>query len=254
MNIIFSSCGNDSVALIQWAIENKLPNLVVAYSDTKWAADFWLERVKRVKEFVEANNGIFHIIDSEGFEELAKRKKGFPANGMAFCSYELKIAPAMAWLDEVDPNKEATCYTGVMRLESEKRKNWPEVVEESPNHGGRRLVSPMADFKIYQRDDLLKRAGFEILPHRSAECWPCVNANIKDIQLLREPDIKRIEVLESDLGIGKRSGKPKYMFRSAKCGGAQGIREVKAWADHGGGHYSPDQEDLFGCDSGFCGT
>jgi hypothetical protein len=35
--------------------------------------------------------------------------------------------------------------------------------------------------------------------------------------------------------------------------GCQGIDQVKAWADQGGGHYSPDQDDLFGCDNGFCG-
>jgi hypothetical protein len=63
-----------------------------------------------------------------------------------------------------------------------------------------------------------------------------------------------IETLEDEMGVGVRSGKPKYFFRAKKHGGAEGIRQVKARADHGGGEYSPDQEDLFGCDSGFCGS
>ena len=254
MNIIFTSCGNDSVALGQLAIEQGLDDLVFAYSNTKWGNEYWEQRVTSVKEYFEGHGAKFVVIDSEGFESLAKRKKGFPANGMAFCSYELKIKPAMEWLEEVDPEKKAVCYTGVMRIESEARKNWPEVVDESPNHGGRKLVSPLATLTEYDRNQLLHRAGFEVLPHRSMECSPCVNATIKDLQQLSEADLIKVELLEDDLGVGERSGKPKYMFRPHRMGGAAGIRQVKERADHGGGDYSPDQEDMFGCESGFCGN
>ncbi len=253
MNIIFSSCGNDSVALIQWAISSKLPSLVVAYSETHWGSSEWPKRVARVREFVEANGGQFFTIQSEGFVNLAKRKKAIPTNGMAFCSYELKIKPAMEWLESIDPDKNAVCYTGVMRIESEARKDWPEVIEESPNHGNRRLVSPMAAFTVDQRDEMLSLAGFDVLPHRSRECSPCVNANLIDIQQLPQADIIKVRQLEDDMGVGVRSGKPKLFFRSCKHGGAEGIEQVKERADHGGGEYSPDEEDMFGCDSGFCG-
>ena len=254
MNIIFSSCGNDSVALIQWAIENKLPDLVVGYSDTKWASKDWAKRVKRVKWFVESHGGEFHTIDSEGFKSLVKRKKAFPANGMAFCSYELKIKPAMGWLERIDTKKKAICYTGVMRIESEARKNWPETIMESPNHGGRTLKSPLACMTEIQRNELLERAGFEILPHRSKECSPCVNATIKDIQQIDKHDLIKVVNLEIEMGVGERSGKPKFMFRPHRMQGAKGFEQVKDWADHGGGKYDPNQDDLFGCDSGFCGV
>jgi len=254
MNIIFSSCGNDSVALIQWAIENDLRDIIVAYSDTKWNSSEWGERVSSVKLFVESNGGEFVTIDSEGFENLVKRKKAFPANGMAFCSYELKIKPAMEWLEEIDPSKKATCHTGVMRIESKERANWPEVLEESPNHGGRKLVSPLACMTVNQRDALLARAGFEVLPHRSMECSPCINANIKDLQDMNDEDVVKVIDLEKKMGIGERSGKPKYMFRSNRMGGACGMAAVKKRADQGGGKFSELQEDLFGCNSGFCGN
>ena len=253
MNIIFSSCGNDSVALIQWAFENELEDINVAYSDTKWAADWWYDRVEQVKKWVELNGGRFHVIDSEGFEGLVRRKKAFPTNGMAFCSYELKIKPAMDWLEEVDQHKKAVCYTGVMRIESERRKDWPEVIEESQNHGGRKLVSPLAQLTEQDRNDLLGRAGFEVLEHRSAECYPCVNANRADIQAVDYERVKYIGQLEKDLGVGIRSGNPRYMFRAKKHGGAEGFEQVYERACSGAKHYHPDQEDLFGCDSGFCG-
>ena len=253
MNIIFSSCGNDSVALIQWAIYSGLDNLHVAYSNTQWGSKEWPHRVASVKKWVESEGAAFHEISSEGMPALAKRKKAFPANGMGFCTYELKIKPAMEWLDRVDPEKKAVCYTGIMRLESERRKNTPELIESSPNHGGRDLRCPMAKFTLEKRDELIKAAGFEILPHRSKECSPCINATLTDIQSLDERDIVKVVNLEIEMGVGERSGKPKYMFRPHRMGGACGMREVKERADHGGGSYSPLQEDMFGCDSGFCG-
>ena len=253
MNIIFSSCGNDSLALIQWAIEQKLPNLVVAYSNTKWSTKDWPERVERVRQHVKDNGGVFAVLDSIGFAELARRKKGFPANGMAWCSYNLKIGPAMKWLDLINPGKTATCYTGVMRLESASRKNWPEVLDESPNHGNRKLVSPMATWTLEQRNEYIFRAGFEILPTRSKECEPCVNINLQEIRDMDRGDVVKVIDLEKELGVGERSGKPKYMFRPHRMGGAEGFEQVKERADRGGGKYSPLQDDLFGCDSGFCG-
>jgi 3'-phosphoadenosine 5'-phosphosulfate sulfotransferase (PAPS reductase)/FAD synthetase len=251
-NIVFSSCGNDSVAVIQWAIENELENLVVAYSDTKWASPEWPERVERVRRWVEDSGGAMVVIGSEGFANLARRKKAFPANGMGFCSYELKIKPAMQWLDAFDPEKKAACYTGVMRIESERRKNWPVVILESENHGGRKLVSPLADKTLDERNALLERAGFDVLPYRSRECSPCINATIRDIQETSKQDLIKVVQLEDELGVGERSGKEKFMFRPHRMAGARGFKQVKEWADQGGGKYSPDQEDLFGCDSGFC--
>lgn len=253
-NIVFSSCGNDSVATIQWAIENGLPGLIVAYSDTRWASESWAERVNKVRDYVIRHGGRFETIESEGFAALAKRKKAFPANGMAFCSYELKIKPAMVWLDEIDPEKKAVCYTGVMRIESEARKTWPEVLEQSPNHGGRKLVSPLACMTEIQRNELLSRAGFDVLQHRSKECSPCVNATIKDIQQLSRADLIKVANLETEMGVGERSGKQKFMFRPHRMGGAMGIMEVKERSDRGGGAYSSLVEDMFGCDSGFCGS
>lgn len=253
MNIIFTSCGNDSIALYQWAIESGLDDLHAAYSNTQWSSKEWPERVERVKQYVELTGGTFHEIPSEGMRALAKRKKAWPANGMGFCSYELKIKPAMDWMDKFDPDKKAICYTGIMRIESESRKNYPEITKESPNHGERTLICPLAKFSLKQRNALLSRAGFEILKGRSKECSPCINVTLREIQELPERDVIKVITHEEEMGIGERSGKPKYMFRPHRMGGACGMREVKERADHGGGKYSPLQDDMFGCDSGFCG-
>lgn len=248
--VIFSSCGNDSVALIQWAIENNKLDKVI-YSYTGWEAPFWRERVEKVKAWVKDNGGEFFIIGSEGLPALVTRKKGFPMNGAAFCSYELKIKPAGYWLEANDLKKELTCMTGVRRCESPKRSDWPEWIEESENHGGRSLHSPLVRHDDAMRNELVIKAGFDVLPHRSAECWPCVQANKGDIAMLDLDSIERLDNLEKSLGLGKRSGNPKYMFRAANKNGASGIREVYKWATEE--RYIKGQESLSFCDSGFCG-
>ena len=253
MNIVFTSCGNDSVALAKWCFDNGKTDLHFAHSDTKWGSQSWPERVAMFKYWVELNGATFHLLGSEGFELLAKRKKAFPTNGMAFCSYELKIKPAKDWLEIIDAKKEATCYTGVRRCESVNRANWPEWIEESDNHGGRSLHSPLVRHTDEMRNELIERTPFPILETRSQECWPCVNSNKSDLRLIKTFDIEKVEKLEAEIDALKKNDGERFMFRSAKCGGAQGIRQVFDWAHTSTGGYNHDQLPMFGCESGFCG-
>lgn len=240
--VIFASGGNDSCALVQYMFENGKGNVAVAYSNTGWASPEWPERMRYFKAFVLGLGYTFHEIPSEGMETLIRRKKGWPANRPKFCTYELKIAPAKAWLDTIDPDAEAVCVVGVRREESAARANWPLWVHESGNHGGRDLWSPLIDYTEKERNQLLKRAGWEPLPHRSKECSPCVNANRTDFRHLSEADIAKVEQNERETG--------RNMFRPHRFKGAVGIREVMKWAWSDRGKYQPA---CSGCDSGMRG-
>ena len=263
MNIIFGSGGNDSVALVQWAIEKGLQDLHVAYSNTGWAADFWAERLDKFRALVESNGGTYHEIPSEGMVELVKRKKMWPQNGKAFCSFELKIKPAMEWLETIDPAGEAACLVGVRREESAKRAQWPEWIEESENHGGRSLHSPLVRHTEIMRNELIERAGFEVLPHRSMECYPCIpNAGKPDIAMLDKDRISALEIYENEMG-ETATGNKRYIFSTGglikkdgaiskkKKKGAKGIREVWQWSQTS--NFVAGQADIF-CDSGWCGS
>ncbi len=142
---------------------------------------------------------------------------------------------------------------GIRREESSRRSQWPEWVDESDKHGGRELWSPLVRMTKLERDEIIDRAGIPVLPYRSRECFPCVNSSKMDLRALKQADVDKVASLEAEMGVGKRSGKPKYMFRAAKCGGAEGLVEVIKWASHT--KYIEGQDDLFGggCDSGFCG-
>lgn len=253
-DVIFASMGNDSIALIQWCINKGLTDVTVAYSNTGWAAPFWQERVERAAEYVMQNGYDFVEIQSEGMEALVRRKKGFPAGGrMAqFCTTYLKIEPALDWLESIDPDKNVSCITGVRREESRERSTAPEHIIYSERHGGRELWQPLVRVLEPERNALIEQAGFEVLPHRSAECFPCINANIDDLRALDESSIKRLEKLELDMGFTKNN-KPRVMFRPARHKGAVGIRQVVKWAKVM--RIDRDQIDFVeqSCTSGWCG-
>lgn len=253
--VIFSSFGNDSIALIQWAVEKGLTSVVVAYSNTGWAAKFWPDRVARACDWVRKLGFGFEQLPSQGMVDLARSRKGWPRNGLQFCTTELKIVPAQKWLDSVDPEKESICLVGVRRAESRVRSSWPQWIEESGNHGGRSLWSPLYAHSATERDELLDRAGWDVLPHSSMECSPCVNANRNDIRMLTEDRIALIEKLEEEMGYTSK-GKKRTFFRPYRHMGAIGIREVVKWAHSKRGKYKPPVQlgDGVGCDSGMCAS
>ncbi len=269
--VIFSSYGNDSVALIQWAHEQFLTDVVVVYSDTGWAAPEWRDRVERMEAWVHTLGFWTSRTTSIGFRELARFKKGFPTQRYQWCSFILKIEPAQRWLAENDPERTAICLVGVRHEESNDRKDFPLFLAKSENHGGRVMLAPLASMWEQQRDELLKRAGVEPLPHRSMECSPCINSNKRDLKALSEASIREVEDLETamDREFGRtRNGNPRTLFRPHRHGGALGIREVVKWANSARGTYEPpvgqvlpppsildeDGPDEYACTPGWCGS
>ena len=246
----FTSYGNDSIALIQHLYETRQEaEVYTVYSNTGWASPEWADRVTQAEALVRSYGFIPVQIESEGFVPLAIRKKGFPRNGMQFCTQELKILPAQRWLDSADPDREGTCAVGVRREESRARALWPEWTEESDKHGGRPLWSPLVRVTTEQRDALIRRAGLEPLPHRSRECYPCINSNRTDLRALSEERVEYLAELEASMGLTSE-GKPRTIFRPGSHQGAVGIREIIRWAHSERGKYEAASS---GCDSGFCG-
>lgn len=242
MNIISSSYGNDSVALIQWAHEFNLPDVHVIYCDTGWAAPWWAIRVEKMETLAKEYGFQVHRAMSPGMPNLVRGRKGWPGNGMQFCTTELKILPFLATADELDPEYKAEVLIGKRRVESPARANTPERMV-SEIHGGRTVWHPLYLHSDEERNALLSRAGVEPLPHRSLECNPCVNANRQDLLRLSAGEVERVNDLEAEIG--------KPMFRPKRFG-AIGIHGVIAWAKDGRKRGSIEAEEaecssLFGC-------
>jgi len=248
MNVISVSYGNDSRAMIQWAHENGIDDVTVVYIDTGWAGESWRELARAGESWAQSLGfKTVTITPTVQFADLIRSKRGFPNQRFQWCSGLLKGIPFLNWLDDQDPGCDAAVFVGKRRDESRERAATP-CVTWSEYHGGRMLVHPIYDHTEADRNALLRRAGFDPLPHRSLECDPCVNANRADLRRLSAADIAKTVALEAEIG--------KTMFRAARHGGAKGIDQVVEWAKYSQGQFNPAQDDLFtaGCGSPFgCG-
>lgn len=133
---------------------------------------------------------------------------------------------------------------GKRRVESVARAETPEYVYQSEYHGERTLWHPLYLHTDEDRDALLGRAGFEVLPYRSEECTPCVNANRGDISRLGADDLAKVNRIEVFVG--------KPMFRPKRFHGL-GIYGVAMWAKFGKDHEADIPADegcgaAFGCE------
>ena len=221
-------------------------------------SSLWAERVEKGEAWVRSLGFTPYRTSSIGFRQLARDKKGFPTQKFQWCSFILKIEPGQRWLAENDPDCRAVCLVGVRRDESQDRADFPEWLIKSMNHGGRMMVAPFATFSEVERNALIYRAGWEVLPHRSRECR-CINSNRNDMKRFTEADWQAIAEIEQELG--------KTMFRPKRHMGAVGADEVRKWANSPRGKYqppepmpdaleledAPDEEDMFG-NSGKCDT
>lgn len=221
------SWGNDSVALIQWLVEAGHENVTCLYNDTGWSMpaygnhEAWLDRVARMEEWARSLGFRCDRTVSMGMEELVAWKQGWPRQGIQFCTEHLKIIPTQIWLAEHDPQGRALCMNGKRRAEGVARANTPEWIDVSVAHGNRMLRQPLFAHTDEMRDDLIRRAGHEVLPFKSREC-ACINSGAEEILRWPEETVARIERLEAASG--------RTMFRPARKMGATGIREILEWA------------------------
>lgn len=256
--VVKCSYGNDSIALLQWLHEynqkHPLGKVVVLYNDTRWAAKWWAGRVENAEKNLVLKYGFIpaHTTAIE-WSRLVKEHNTWPDKLRRFCTEQQKIIPTINWLSQHDPDGIAELCCGVRREESADRANWPEYVESDSTNEGRPQWSPLVHLKVAGRDELIRRAGWVPLPHRSRECR-CVLANSSDIKTWNEDDIAEIEALEAELGQRNREREfsNKFMFHPhRKKGNPQGIRAVVEWAKQ----VKPKQakrEPGGGCDSGYC--
>jgi 3'-phosphoadenosine 5'-phosphosulfate sulfotransferase (PAPS reductase)/FAD synthetase len=147
--VIKASYGNDSVALIQWAYEQGLTDVAILYNDTGWAQRDWNARVTKLEAWAKSLSFHPHRTTSEGLEALVRRKKGWPRQGIQFCTAELKMAPTEEWLDEHDPERAAVSLIGVRRCESANRSSFPE---HSVDRSGVKIWAPLVDHDDAARD------------------------------------------------------------------------------------------------------
>jgi hypothetical protein len=240
--ILSCSAGNDSIAMIQLLHEKGATNVDVLYIDTGWAARWWVNRIADAKALCLKYGFRWNVRSgSHSFPSLILARRGFPMPGKTWCSYELKGKVSLLFEDDIDPDGDAIVCIGKRRDESEVRKDTPEFVHEHEHHDGRSVYHPLAFVTKSERDILVLRSGMGVLPHRSQECAPCVNANRADLVALTDDEIDMVDALEQMVG--------QNMFRPYHHMGAVGIRQVIRWAHSPRGKYEPEH---ISCEHGVC--
>lgn len=278
--LVTCSCGNDSVALLQYMHMRHPGEFSAVYNDTGWAREDWPARVAEVSKWCFDRGVVFHITRSEGMEALVMRKKGWPmpASEMQWCTGELKERPTAKLLEVIDPDGDLIIVTGRRREESSNRASIPLLQPESSKHGGRDVWNPLALHTAADRDLLLDLAGFKPLPHSSMECYPCRCANKSDLAAMSYAESRVQQIKRMELSLGHTSkGKPRVMFRPYRVGGGVGIEQAIAWGKGVRGHKSTEipeeykyrgrtsgdspQDEAYEmldskaqCDGGFCGN
>lgn len=137
------------------------------------------------------------------------------------------------------------------KIDSANRKNTPEFIYNSPTHGGRFLWHPLCDYTIEDRNRLIIKAGFEILPHRSKECGICVNEKREGLRLADPDFVAKIDRIEDELGWNS-NGNYRSMFRPYRHMGATGIYQIIEWAKSDAGKFNIDDGTGYECDGGMC--
>lgn len=202
-HVVVSNFGNDSIALIQWCINNKIENLTVVYVDTGWSNASWPQRILEATKYLNNHNINLKILKSNiSFSESVLEKQEFPNQKFQWCAGLLKGLPIVSWLDEIDPFCEATILIAALKSSSRGYFSTEEFIEESEHFGDRRVWHPILDISSQTRDILIKESGLTFLTfNRSLECDPCVNCRVKDLVTLVEPaDIEKVAKLENQLG------------------------------------------------------
>jgi len=191
------SGGKDSTALLLWMVyESGISHtdLVASFCNTVNEANCTYEHIYKL------SRDVFPItwLESEGFYNLAKRKKRFPSTKARFCTQELKLKPTKIFLELLsDECDEIIACSGVRRGESPERAKLPEWGNPLESYFGLREYRPLIDWSI--RDVLAIHEKYNIplndLYGKGAKrvgCFPCIMSNKAEMRALSQYFPERI--------------------------------------------------------------
>ena len=182
-NVIISNAGNESIALIQWAIETAITPFAVICVDTQETAAAWSARINTLGEFLKKQQIPFYQPKAPGkLSELITQRQQWPTHKHLWCASLLKGATINALLDDIDPMCEATILQAKMRFNARRYRTLSTREESSEFFNGRALWFPLLDFTLEERNALMSRAGFEIESAHSLECAYCIHAQSNEQQ------------------------------------------------------------------------
>ncbi len=222
-HVLLGNYGNEHIALLQWAFERQLPDVISVSVDTHWAAVGWQRRVDHSQQWVESLGFTSKRLQARaGFADLVRQQQRFPSVKFQWCAGLLKGLALNDYLDQVDPTAQTLVLLAKRRARSRLASDLTEFTHGSEHHGGRTVWCPLFETRDDERDVLIRRAGFNVLPHRSLECDPCIHNTQADFRRLQVEDCAKTQALECNIN--------QAMFNPETHGNVQGINAVQQWS------------------------
>jgi len=198
---IYADTGWEAAELYQY-LETEMPRVLsrpIYCVRAEVSLDEWPERKAAAAEIESMLQ-----IDYSAFVRSCLRKLSFPARSGRgkWCTYDLKVAPAMAaiGLFEEEHNADFVRAVGIRRAESRRRAAAP--IWYSDERTGDRVWAPIADWSLDDVIALHNRHGIAPNPLylKGADrvgCWLCVQAKKEEIRLVADTDPARIDAVRA---------------------------------------------------------
>jgi 3'-phosphoadenosine 5'-phosphosulfate sulfotransferase (PAPS reductase)/FAD synthetase len=234
INHIGLSSGKDSTALWGWAINESgypLETIRGSFADTENEYQEVYDQIKTLDEYGQ-KRGVapIRILHSEGFLNLAIRKKRFPSARARFCTEVLKILPMFHYLQELWlDGYEVILHSGVRSSESTERAAMAEW--GTMNHC--RVRRPLLKWSIADVWAAHKRFGQPINPlyftgRKRVGCKLCCMSNKQDVRITaktKPQTIVQYRGWELLLGTYKKDGIPSSFFPASTV--PEHLRSIK---------------------------
>jgi 3'-phosphoadenosine 5'-phosphosulfate sulfotransferase (PAPS reductase)/FAD synthetase len=262
------SGGKDSTAVLLYMVKESgipLHQIVATFCDTKNEAECTYEHILKL------SRDVFPILwlESPGFKSLTDRWGFFPTPMRRFCTQELKLKPAAAFIRKLeDEGFEVVGVSGIRRGESYERSRLPEWGNPMDSYFGIREWRPLIDWSFDQVLAIHQQYGVPMNPLYSkgaqrVGCFPCINSRKAEIRAMARSFPSRIDELrEWEQSLFNERGYQSFFqhskiprrFRRAMCRTAKGkqvsvatIDDVVEWAmtGKGGSGQAPDIGGLF---------
>lgn len=214
------SGGKDSTALLLWMVyESGIPRdqMIATFCDTQNEAQETYDHIAML------SSKVFPIqrLETEGFINLAWRKKRFPSTRARFCTQYLKLQPTKRFLEDLTNQHHLVIpCSGVRKDESFERSSLTEWGNPLESYFGLTEWRPLIDWKI--EDVLIIHAKHKIplnplysLGAKRVGCFPCINSSKPEIRALITHHPERIdEIREWEESFDNRLGYSSFFPRN----------------------------------------
>lgn len=226
------SGGKDSTALVLWAVyESGIPleQIRVTMCDTDNENEATYNQARILHQTV---HPVEMLMGPLGFWDLARKKKRFPSTKARFCTQELKMKPTQAWVvDRMNEGHDVILYSGVRASESPDRAKLP--AEEWDGYYATTVKRPLLKWTIAEVWAIHDRYNFPRNPlyeigFGRVGCFPCFNANKKEIRLYAKHFPERIDYIrdKENTLMDTRGNKALHFFPKNKTPSCQCSRTV----------------------------